>query len=93
MMTNSFAAIFFRSYSCYRVALCFRVACTSDSTNLRQSGCLLSARLYLKYFFEIHTSLRLSSVFPLVWHKKAWHMWHAVTSLPSSCGQKSRSLS
>lgn len=87
VMTNQFSFIFFKSCSCYSVALSFMLACISDSTNLRQGCCLLSARLGWKYIFEIHKSLWLSSGFPLGWHGKEWHMWCAVTSLPPSCGR------
>lgn len=89
--TNQFSFTLFKSYSCYRVALCFRITQTSDSTNLRQGCCLLSAWHCLKHVFEIYTSLRLLSVFSLGWHGKERHTWCTVTSLPPSSGQKAGS--
>lgn len=91
VLTNQFSFTLFKSYSCYRVALCFRITRTSDSTNLRQGCCLLSAWHCLKYVFEIYTSLWLLSVFSLGWHRKERHMWCTVTSLPPSSGQKAGS--
>lgn len=91
LVTTNRSFIFFKSCSCYSVALSFMLACISDSTNLRQGCCLLSARLGWKYIFEIHKSLWLSSGFPLGWHGKERHMWCAVTSPPPSCGRNAGS--
>lgn len=49
---SQFTFILLRNYSCYRVTHGFRITCTSDSTNLREGCCLLSARICLKYILK-----------------------------------------